>query len=354
MKILDRYLARRFLSSWLGVNLVLAGLASFLELVRQLDDIGEGHYRLADALIYVLLTLPGRMLQMAPPSALLGSILALGLLAHNLELSALRASGVSIRRIGWSVARPALITLLGLLLSAQFIIPSLEQTAWTHRKTALSKSGTLLTRGGFWLRDKQRFINLRTTSAEEPQSIDIYQFDADGKLIGFTHADETYPGANGNWVLRNVHRTGIPKTGNYARRIPRLVLSDFLTPDQTAAFVLPPETLSISGLFNFILSLKARGLNADFYSLAFWQRLSLPVKTIAMIMLSFPFVFGPPRKSGFGWQILTGGFIGIFLFLLNQILDYLGLLWHISPIWTTLTPGLIVLIISLLLMRRTA
>ena len=53
MKILDRYLGRSFLRSWLSVNLVLAGLFSFLELAKQLDDIGKGRYSLTDALLYV-------------------------------------------------------------------------------------------------------------------------------------------------------------------------------------------------------------------------------------------------------------------------------------------------------------
>jgi len=39
MKIMDRYLGRCFLSGWLVVNLVLAGLFSFLEFAKQLDHI---------------------------------------------------------------------------------------------------------------------------------------------------------------------------------------------------------------------------------------------------------------------------------------------------------------------------
>ncbi|MGD9506905.1 MAG: LptF/LptG family permease [Syntrophobacteraceae bacterium] len=96
MKILDRYLAAVFLRTWLNVNLVLAGLLSFLELAGQLDDVGKGSYSSSDALLYVALTLPDRMMDLAPPSALLGSIVALGLLSKNLELLAMRASGISI------------------------------------------------------------------------------------------------------------------------------------------------------------------------------------------------------------------------------------------------------------------
>src|SRR5512138_666451 len=136
MKTLDRYLGRAFLNSWLSVNLVLAGLFSFLELARQLDDVGKGHYSTANAMLYVALTLPGRMIEMTPPSALLGSIMALGLLNRNLELLAIWASGISIQRVGLSFMKPAVLTLSVLLLGVKFIIPYLEQTAWTLRETA--------------------------------------------------------------------------------------------------------------------------------------------------------------------------------------------------------------------------
>jgi len=61
---------------------------------------------MSDALLYTALTLPGRVLELTPTSALLGSIIALGLLAKNLELLAMRASGISIRRVGWPLRDP--------------------------------------------------------------------------------------------------------------------------------------------------------------------------------------------------------------------------------------------------------
>ena len=353
MKILDRYLARSFLSGWLSVNLVLAGLFSFLELAKQLDDVGEGHYRLADALLYVVLTLPGRMLDLAPPSALLGSIIALGLLAKNNELLALRASGVSIQQIGWTVARPAVLALLALLLGAQFLIPTLEQTAWTRRETALSKSGTLLPRGGFWLRENGRFINLRTAS-DGTQSVDIYRFDAEGRLSAYTHAREVDIGAEGNWVLHDVQEKEITEHGSLTREVPQRVLANVLSREESAALALPPQTLSLSDLLGFIRTLEERGQNAGRYRLALWQKLSLPVMTAAMIMLSLPFVFGPARSASLGWRIMTGAIIGVAFFFLSRILGYSGLILQISPAWTTLLPALAVLIGGILVARKIA
>jgi lipopolysaccharide export system permease protein len=352
VRIIDRYLGSSFLRSWLGVNLVLTGLLSFLELARQLDDIGKGRYNLTDALYYVGLTLPGRMLDMTPPSALLGSILALGLLVKNQELVALRAGGISVPRIGWAFIKPAVLTLFILLLGAQFIIPKLEQAAWTRRESALSKSGTFLPRGGFWTRDDRRFINLRTDRDSGVQSVDIYEFDARGALCGYTHARETRIAANGSWELRDVLQKVISEQGDSTRTLPRLVLPHLLTPRQATELALPPQTLSLSELSSIITNLQKREENPGRYRLTLWQKLTLPIITAAMIMISLPLVCRPARSASLGWHIMVGAIFGVVFFYLNQILGYTGLILQLSPFWTTLLPALVVLAGGAILTRR--
>jgi len=62
MKLLHRYIGLRLIFGWLLVLLILTALFSILELVGQLDDIGEGSYQVRDAFIYVAYTYPGRVL----------------------------------------------------------------------------------------------------------------------------------------------------------------------------------------------------------------------------------------------------------------------------------------------------
>jgi lipopolysaccharide export system permease protein len=354
VKTLDRYLGRTFMHSWLGVNLVLAGLFSFLELARQLDDVGKGHYGMTDAILYVALTLPGRMMEMAPPSALLGSIIALGLLNKNLELLAMWAGGISIQRIGLSFMKPAVLTLIILLFGAQFIIPSLEQTAWTLRETAVSESGTILPSGGFWTRDGRRFINLRTSRDKGIQAVDIYEFDDKRRLDDYISANETDIGADGKWTLRKVRHTVLRENEISKSEMPELVISNLLTSKQAAQLSLPPQTLSLSELYGIIKNLKSRAQNPGRYLLTLWQKLCLPVMTAAMIMLSLPFVCGLARRGSLGLQILFGAVTGVGFFYINQILGYSGLILQVSPFFTTLFPALLVLAGGAYLTKKTA
>ncbi|MGH8227571.1 MAG: LptF/LptG family permease [Steroidobacteraceae bacterium] len=85
MTRLDRYVESTTLKALALVCASLTVLFSLLALLDQLHEVGEGEYRLSDALEYVLLTAPGRLLQLAPVAALLTTLLALGALANHVE-----------------------------------------------------------------------------------------------------------------------------------------------------------------------------------------------------------------------------------------------------------------------------
>jgi len=129
-------------------------------------------------------------------------------------------------------------------------------------------------------------------------------------------------------------------------------LPEVLTREQAEVLALPPRTLSLTELLGFIANLEERGQNAGRYRLALWQKLSLPVMTAAMIMLSLPFVFGPARSASLGWRIMAGAIIGVAFFFLNQILGYAGLIIQISPAWTTFVPALALLAASVFVSRK--
>jgi Lipopolysaccharide export system permease LptF/LptG len=100
MKILDRYLAVSILTSTLLVLGVLLALFSFLQFVEALGDVGKQNYQLADAIRYVLLSVPRQAFEVFPMAALLGTTLGLSALAADAELVAIRAAGVSVLRRG--------------------------------------------------------------------------------------------------------------------------------------------------------------------------------------------------------------------------------------------------------------
>jgi lipopolysaccharide export system permease protein len=115
---------------------------------------------------------------------------------------------------------------------------------------------------------------------------------------------------------------------------------------------LPPDSLSLSDLYAYVRDIKARGQNADAYDHAFWQKVCQPITTSVMVLLALTFIFGPVRIRSAGKRIATGVIVGIMLYLLNQILGHVGLLYDLPPVLTTLLPVSLVFLFALRQLRR--
>jgi lipopolysaccharide export system permease protein len=93
MRTLSRYLSRAVLAGTLLVFASLAFLFAFFDLIDQLGDLGKGNYRLYDAAIFVVLSVPGHVYEIFPVAALIGTTLALARLTATSEYTVIRACG---------------------------------------------------------------------------------------------------------------------------------------------------------------------------------------------------------------------------------------------------------------------
>ncbi|MBT8131779.1 MAG: LptF/LptG family permease, partial [Gammaproteobacteria bacterium] len=94
MTLLDRYILAGVLRGTVLVLLVLLVLNSFVSFIGQVDNVGQGSFTMADAIGYVLLTMPTIVYDLLPIATLLGALLGLGNLASHSELIVMRAAGI--------------------------------------------------------------------------------------------------------------------------------------------------------------------------------------------------------------------------------------------------------------------
>jgi lipopolysaccharide export system permease protein len=354
MKTIDRYIGSSFLRSFGLIICILLVLFSFLEMLTQLDDIGKGSYQIPDVIIFILLTLPRRMLDLMPISTLLGGIIALGLMADHRELLAMQAGGVSVRRICLSVMATGSILMLVTLMLAELVVPPMDELARTRRSLALSDSGVTVTKQGFWARRGEAYIHVGKTLYDGAATdVDIFETDAHGRLIKFTYAREASIQDDNQWLLRGITLKTFTEQGIVTRQIASLVLDSFLSSDQVGILELPASSMSAADLHRYIRAMKESGQNADRYALALWRKLSLPLTTGAMILLALPFIFGSSRKVTAAKRIVMGSFAGIALYFADQLAVHLGLLLSLHPLITAMAPVVLIAGIAGWQLRRT-
>ena len=353
IKTIDLYLGRATIQGFLLVLSVLLVLFSFMELLIQINDVGKGNYQLPDAFAYVALSIPKRMVDLMPLAALLGSIVALGLLADHQELTAMQAAGISVQRIAFSVLATSVVLMLAVIIIAEFIAPPLDQHARMRRSRAIYGKPVMLSKEGFWVRYGQSFVRVgRTLSAERAADMEVYEFDEAGQLHQFISAKEAVIEGRNDWRLVNIEAKVFESDTVAVKPMHEYWLKAFLSPSQVAVLELPPDSLSLSDLWGYIHSLNERQENSAAYTLAFWQKVCVPVTTSIMVLLSLTFIFGSTRIRNAGQRIFAGVFTGVVFYLANQILGHLSLILNIPPLLTTLAPVGIVLMIALKLLRR--
>lgn len=351
--LIGRYVMIAAVKAFALVAVALTGLFSLLEFVEQLAYVGQGHYHITNALVYVLLTAPSRLLQVTPMSMLLGSLLALGSMARNSELTAMLSLGVSERRIIGFVLALTLPVIAGLIVMAEVVIPPAQQLAQALRTSALSSSTSSHDDNSFWAQSDHQYLNVRQfLRGNIPIGIDIYAFAADGSIKSIIHADRAFIQPDGIWQLATVTRRQVSSSIIRIDYLASLPWQSFIPPQQMQFLTLPLTSVPPIALYWHVRGLEKQKQKATRYEHELWARISIPISMIAMVMIAAPFVFGSARAQRIGRNLSLGVSFGIAFSLSQQILDHAGTLLDLSPAITTLAPSLLVIILAIYLFRH--
>lgn len=354
MKILDRYIANHVIWGTLLALLILVALFSFISFVDDLGAVGKGEYTFLGAFEYMLLTLPRRAFFLFPLAALVGTLVGLGVLASNLELSVMRASGMSSMRIAMAVMKAGLLLAILSMLIGELLAPFAERLAQQRRSVAISDQLSLNSNYGFWVRDGRTFINIRTVLPDNRMgNVYIYEFDAENRLRVATHAVQA-EFRDGEWYLHDIKQSEIMEDRVIPRSVNQAVWKSLFQPDLVNVVAVKPESLSVFGLARYLTYLRDNELNTARYELAFWNKIAYPMATLVMIFLALPLVLGRLRSVGVGQRIVVGALVGVAFHVINQVSGDLGLVYGLSPFISAFLPTAVFLGIGVVMMRRLA
>ena len=353
MKLLDRYIFTTLLKSCLLVLAILLAIFSFMDLVQQLDDVGKGSFQTADAFHYILLSLPARLLEMAPIAMLLGTIAGMGTLNRNSELIAMRAGGVSLARIALAVMKTAVVLVAVFAIVSEYVAPAAQRKAEKDRLLAVSNSGDILGEEGYWTRDGDRFLNIRGLRLGRiPSDIHLFQFSEGGRLVGYLHAREAETQAGDSWLLKDVVRKRFGDEGVTMERLDTLRWQPLPAISRFGRFELPARSLSPVNLHHYIDYLRHAGEDTRRFEIIFWQKIMNVLGIPVLMLLALPFSLGSLRTASFGLRLVLGVMTGLLYLLGNQLLGNLTLLTESNAGLMAALPVATALIAALLLLRR--
>lgn len=343
MNVLERYIGRTILASIMLTLFMLVGLGAIIKFVEEFRSVGRGSYDGLHAAYYTLLTMPRDIETFFPIAALLGSLMGLGGLASRSELVVMQSAGFSRFRIGLAVMKTAIPLMVITMIMGEWGVPQTEQYARNMRSIAQSGGSMLATQGGFWAKDGNDFIYIRQIQDERNlNNILIYQFD-NQVLKSIKQAEKATYSEQG-WLLQKVDKSEIHESGITQTRETDQTWKTSITPSKLGIASLRPESLSISGLADYVGFLKDTGQDPKRFEITFWRKVFQPISMAVMMLVAISFIFGPLRSSTMGAKIVIGILAGFVFYVANIVFGNLSFVvsWLPVPIGA-LIPSLLCL-----------
>ncbi|MGH8460616.1 MAG: LPS export ABC transporter permease LptG [Stenotrophobium sp.] len=341
MKIIDRYIVLHILGFTAIVGLALIAIYSFIGFVSGIGDTGQGSYGVFQLMVYTLLQMPAGLYTLLPIIAMLGTLMGLGALAAQSELTAMRAAGVSLARIGGATLLAGLLLgIVGLLLG-DWLAPVGNSAAESYRTAARTGIEPGLGGHSVWLRDGSSIFHIRRLITEDHVAdVEIFMLAPDMSLSSDLHVDDARY-QDGHWIFTGINRTDLSGASTTTSQVPQMQWAGSLSPDVLRLFVLESESIAMPGLVRLIRYLEANGLDSANYRLELWRKLVAPFTVMTMMLFAVPFVLGSLRSSGAGQRLLVGILVGVGFYVINEVSANLGEVYHWPPALAAALPSLL-------------
>jgi len=316
--IIPRYFIVAILRGYLIVALAMLALFGIFAVMDEAGDIGDAGYTARDAMLFVAMSLPATLLDLAPFVILLGTIFGLGGFLRTQELLALRVAGISAVGIAGLAMAAALIATC-VIVPIEITARPLLQQAILFRTSERSPDGNLLDLDGSWIARDDTFVYVGSLiGGQRPSKVSLFEFNDALELERFTHAREAQIVRNDLWRLKDIEITEINADHHQRESVaerdwqpiwhPAPLLQEF-----------PIASLSMGELRQHIEFLEASDGPAVAHALEFWRRALAPLSVFAFALLGAALVTGVRPRSGGGLVIVIGIAVAIGLYLFQQI-----------------------------------
>ncbi len=347
--VLDRYIGREFLRMLLLATVALLTLPVLLEFMDLLDDVQQNHVKGMTVVSYFAYNLPFYLFsQILPMAVLIATLATYGILARQNEITAMKATGISVYRAAVPGLVLAAIAAILMFVGNDWLVPSYRRLAQRDHdviKGRPPRSNSALDRRMALSSDGRFYSYNQIAPSTDPGSIifrGLSVLDIDPKtwtLREHLMADEVRWDGRVYELSRGFRRTFTG--GSAADRVIDTVRSAEIDPptyfkkeERTA------EELSFADLEAHIESIEGLGLDGTPLRVGLHRKLSYPVMCLVMAFVGLPFSMLVGRHGA-----LFGVGIALFLAASYQVgfvfSEALGRYGYLPPMLAAWAPNLV-------------
>ena len=290
MKVINLYLVRSFLGFLIPILLGFIALYLIIDFFDRLDSILEHQASISATIRFFLFKVPLVITEILPAAVNTSILLSLGLMARRNEITALRASGVSL----WQTAVPLILVATAISFATlawnETIVPysMRERLRIKHVEIQKREIRGILSDKEIWYHGKGGFYNIDHIDQKRNSlfGLTIYRTADDFDLNSIVHIDSARWNGT-NWQTNEVIERKIRSGGDIETR----VLDSFEIPEKLDEFLevhRESDELSYLALRSRITNLNNKGIDGSDYLVDLNLKLAIPFISLVLTMVGIP------------------------------------------------------------------
>ncbi|MEW6062236.1 MAG: LPS export ABC transporter permease LptG [Bacteroidota bacterium] len=340
MKLLDRYILRQFILTTLFGLLVFITIFVIIDLMENLDDFLDNNVETSIIIQYYIAFTPEIIKLMTPVAILLSSLFTTGKLSSNNELTAMKASGMSIYRYMTPLLCVALVVSAVSVYFNGWIVPYANQQKFGIERTYLRKGIESLARTNIYLQDGPRriiYISFFEGQSNTGSRVSLQEFGDENLLTISQRWDASsisWDSTTRTWTMRNGRHRVITRNGEQTTPFLETTFSNLtFSPKDIIKKVEKPAEMNYTELREFIERQQHSGNDVARWMVDYYGKVAFPFASVIVVLFGVPFSFGK-RRSGLALQFGISVAICFVYLAFMKISEVFGYNGDLNPMLT--------------------
>jgi lipopolysaccharide export system permease protein len=346
LKILDRYLIKQFLLTVFFALIAFILIFLVIDAMENLDDFIDQNVPAIKIIHYYIVFTPEIIKLITPVAVLFGALFTAGKASGLSELTAMRASGVSLYRfMAPFVATAFIISILSLYFGG-YIVPMANKSKIYIEQTYLKK-GLSFTGSNIYFQDTRTkiiSISFFDQQANRANKVSIQDFNP-ADLTEMTERIDAqrleYDSLNGWWIAYKGIKRFFSTDRESAEYFDSLKLGElhFKPIDLTKKQQKPVE-MDLGDLSDLIESQKKAGTNPTIAQIEYHSRFAFALTSVIIVLFGLP-ISANKRRSGLAVQVGINILIAFVYLVFMKVSQAFGKNGALDPILTAWFANLI-------------
>jgi LPS export ABC transporter permease LptG len=294
--MLDRYVTRRLVAPILFVLLSTVSLYVIVDLTDHLDEMATNKPPAEVVVGYYWNLIPQAVMDVLPLALMIGVLILLTVLERQLELTALKAAGVSLYRLVVPVLLVGALGVAAMWVLGESAVPQSNSRAskLLDRIEGRETARTYLATDRQWLvsRDESTFYNFLRYDEEDQAVMRFTMFTIDDRMrLRFHLVAPRLLYRDGAWIadagwFRQIEPDG---TDRFQKIETPLEVNVPEGPSYFGQEYRRPSEMTAGDLHRYIEALRESGYQPDRLSVRWHQKFAYPLSAFIMVLLALPY-----------------------------------------------------------------